>query len=269
MAASCGYDFKYLYRLLRADEHPGEYGISPINQFARVSVQRQILYGTFIKTQFISTAASLEGLLKFARRAKTRPRRIAVINLEALNGDEKVKIYNLNDEAVQQKHLKSKLAKWRVGFTKQVLIKGIIPKHSILCVADKHCGHKFLYRLLDKAEQPVPEKIVAKDGTACVTIEEFVLKGTEVISQFTSTSSSQEYIRRLAASATIADKTVAKINVNTLEASRTAIFIDLTIDENIDRYLKTEAAKSKAKEANEVLIIGSIPKNCIEILDIE
>lgn len=269
MAASFTYDFKYLYRLLRADEHPDEYGIIPTNPFAHVDVQDQILYGTFLKSQFISTASSLEGLLKFARRAKTRPLRIAVIKVKPLMEAKQVGIYNLNDKAIQQYYFNSMDAIRRVGITKQVLINGTIPAPSILCVAEKHCRYENLYRLLRTDEETVPKQLVAKDATAYVTIEEFILKGTEAVSQFISMCASQESVKRFAASATNDKKVIAKIDVTKLEDTGTAIFIDLSLDENIDRYLKTEAAKSKAKEAKEVLIIGSVPKNCIELLGIQ
>ena len=184
----------------------------------------------------------MEGLLKFARRAKSRPLRIAVIKVESLMKAKQVRIYNLNDKAVQQYYLNSMDAIRRVGITKQVLINGTIPAQSILCVAEKHCRYQYLYRLLGTAEIPGPRKLDAKNATACVTIEEFILKGTDVTSQFISTCASRESVERFAVSATHDEKIVAKIDISKLEDSGTAIFIDLTVDENIDRYLKTEDA---------------------------
>ena len=252
-------DFKYLYRLLRVDEHPDEYGIFPTNPFARVSVQRQILYGTFIKSQFISTASSLEGLLKFALRAKTRPLRIAVIDLDTLMADENVKIYNLSDKVVQNKYLRAKRAIRRVGITKQVLINGTIPATSILCVAEKHCRYENLYT----TEQPGSKNLVAKDPTSNVTIEEFVLNIADIASQFVCTYVSRDTTERNTPSS---EKT-ARINTRALEESGTAIFIDLTQDGNIERYLQSETSKLKAKEDKIVLIIGSVPTECIKILE--
>lgn len=263
MAEGVGNEFKFLYRILRADEQPDQTGIIAVSPFARVGVQRHVLHGTSTKTKFISTGASLEGILKFAKKTKTKPARIAVIDHKTLNAVENVSIINLNDQAMQRLHLKTERAIQFVENTKEVLIVGSIPPRCVLYVAEKSCRYQFLYRLLRTSEQPVSDEIRPKDVRSNVPIEDYILKGTSLATQFIATCASSEAVERFAKNATNAEKSVAKIDARMLVEARQAIFIDLTDDDNSSRYLKTKTGKTVVKQFEVVLIVGRIPKHCI------
>ena len=264
MAEGCAYDFQFLYRILRADEHPVEYGITAVSPFAKAGMQRHILHGTSTKSKFISTGASLEGILKFARKTKTRPIRIAVINFKTLKVVENVSIYNLNDKTVRQQYLKSERAIQFVENTKEVLIVGGIPAECVNYVAEKTCQYQYLHRLLRTGEEPLSNGIKAKDATSSVTVEDYILKGTSIASQFIATCASREAVERFADNATNARKSVAKINARKLEEAGKAIFIDLTCDDDLSLYCKRKTAKDIAWKYQVVLIVGIIPKDCID-----
>ena len=263
MAAGCAYDFQFLYRILRADERPEENCITAVSPFAKVGVQRHILHGTSTKSKFISTGASLEGILKFGRKTKTRPIRIAVINFKRLTVVENVSIYNLNDETFRQQYLESERAIQFVENTKEVLIVGDIPAQCVHYVAEKTCQYPYLYRLLRTSEHPMSNEIKAKDATSSVTVEDYILKGTYIASQFIATCASREAVERFAKNATNAKKRVAKIDARALEESGKAIFINLTCGDSSSRYLTTETAKDIVQKYQIVVIVGKIPKHCI------
>ena len=263
MAEGVGKDFQFLYRILRADERPEQTGMIAVSPFARVGVQRHILHGTSTKTKFISTGASLDGILKFARKTKTRPVRIAVIHFKTLKAVEDVSIINLNDKAMQQLHLKTERAIQFVENAKEVLIVGCIPARCVLYVAEKSCQYQFLYRLLRTCEKPASDEIKAKDPKSKVPVEDYILKGTSLATQFIATCASMRAVERFAKNATNAEKSVAKIDTRKLEEAGQAIFIDLISDDNSSQYLMTQVGKTLVKQYEVVLIVGRIPKHCI------
>ena len=253
----------FLYRILRADEQPEQIGITAVSPFSKVGVQRHVLHGTSTKSKFISTGASLEGILKFARKTRTRPVRIAVIDVKTLKSEKEISIIDLNDKGAQELHLKTERAVQFVENTKEVLIVGSIPSRCVLYVAEKSFRPQFLYRLLRTFENPLSDGIKAKDAKSKIPIEDFILKGTSLATQFIATCASSEAIERFARNATNAEKCVAKIDVRKLEEAGQAIFIDLTCDDISNKYIQTKAGQTIVKQYDVVLIVGRVPKHCI------
>lgn len=268
MAARCTYEYTFLYRLLREDEFPVEYGLYPENPNALVSVHDHVVKGSFIASCFISTSASLEALIYFARRSDIQPARIAAINLEELEESEEVDFYDLTDPNVRNLYLYSRRAKRRADKIEEVLVTGRIPSYCVYYVADIECQFEFLYRLLRKTENVYEDGIEAKDKEAGVSVRKFVLDGHSLASQFISTCASFKAVKKFSQNACIRLKQVAKINVRRLMESACVGFIDLTVRKNRELYLENDDSEDdawiRARHFREVLIIGDIPADCVD-----
>lgn len=259
-------EYTFLYRLLREDEFPLEEGLSPKDPNADVSVHNHVDKGSSIVSRFISTSASWEALLNFARKSRTQPDRIAMINVKELESEEML-FYDLTNPRVQNQYLHSRRAHNRANKMKEVLFTGTIPNYCIYYVADIECKHKFLYRLLRRNEN-TSEGLVAKDKEADITVDKFILDGSSIASQFVSTCASFKAVKLFSQNAYNRSKRVSKINVRRLIDSACAGFIDLTERENRELYLKNEDSEDdalkRARNFCEVLVIGDIPADCID-----
>ena len=245
-----------------------QWGYSQKKPNSSFTVHQHIERGSSLPSQYISCSASLEAIVNFARRSKTRPARIATISVNELEGQwEDAIIYDLSDPGVRYQHLHSKHANNRAAKIQEVLIEGYVPPSCIPYVIDIECKYEYLYRLLRKQEDPLEDGLDPKSPDADFDVRKFVKDGGSIASQFISTCASFKAVKRFAANATNACKRIAKIDIRTLMESGVAGFIDLTERENRELYLDEDLlsdAWRSARSNKEVLVVGNIPNDCIK-----
>ena len=123
--------YNYLYRLLRPDEEPLEYGITAEDPDAEVSVHDHVSFGSSYCSQYISTSASWAAILEFASHKKYFPKRIAKINVCELEDTGDVEFIDLTDPENREDFLEDAKADNFSRKYEEVLVIGEIPPHCI------------------------------------------------------------------------------------------------------------------------------------------
>ena len=121
--------YNYLFRLLRPDEwHARMQGIAAKNPYGNTSVQQHVAYGSRGISQYISTSASWQAVLDFARNTTANPTAVAVINCARLQN---VMFIDLTNPLTRSLCLEPGRS-WNFATKyKEVLIIGYIPPYCI------------------------------------------------------------------------------------------------------------------------------------------
>lgn len=121
-------DTDVVYRGLRSDENPMD-GLSAKNPNRGMSVEGHVSSGSRNKgSQYISTTKDVD----IARRYAGEGGVVVSIRLDALGGD--VKIYDLTNKDVLDKHIKFPMTRNFATKSKEVLIEGYIPPDAITII---------------------------------------------------------------------------------------------------------------------------------------
>lgn len=121
-------DTDVVYRGLRSDENPMD-GLSAKNPNRGMSVEGHVSSGSRNKgSQYISTTKDVDIARHYAGEGGV----VVSIRLDALGGD--VKIYDLTNKDVLDKHIKFPMTRNFATKSKEVLIEGYIPPDAITII---------------------------------------------------------------------------------------------------------------------------------------
>ena len=119
----------YLYRVLRKNERYVEsQGITAKHPQANVSVRKHVGYGSYGRSQYISTSASLKAVKKLARLRRDRPKLIAKINCQRLRD---VRYVDLTSPYIRYRCCLDERAWNFASKYQEVLVTGYIPPYCI------------------------------------------------------------------------------------------------------------------------------------------
>ena len=116
-----------VYRVLRPDENPA-IGLFPKNPLAEYTVEAHVRNGTRYATQYISTTTDIEVARKWAAKHGAR---IVAIDLDVVK-QSGAEIIRLTTNRLREKWLNSPVARNFARASKEVVIKGTIPKDAIV-----------------------------------------------------------------------------------------------------------------------------------------
>jgi hypothetical protein len=116
-----------VYRVLRPDENPA-IGLFAKNPLAEYTVEAHVRNGSRYATQYISTTTDIEVARKWAAKHGAR---IVAIDLDKVRKSG-AEIIKLTTDRLRDKWLRSPVAKNFARASKEVVIKGSIPKDAII-----------------------------------------------------------------------------------------------------------------------------------------
>lgn len=93
---------------------------------------------------------------------------------------------------------------------------------------DKFCRHNELFRLLRDDENPQKDGLTAQLPKEDVSVQDFVIYGSELYTQFISTSATWDAIVTFSNYKTSYPKRIARINLENLKHTDDVCYIDLT-----------------------------------------
>ncbi|KAL4229668.1 hypothetical protein ACF0H5_010056 [Mactra antiquata] len=122
----------------------------------------------------------------------------------------------------------------------------------------------YLYRVL-RPDENLAVGINARAPSSARTVEEHISKGSYYPSKFISTSKSLEAAKLFASHTKNKPVRIAKIDVTKLQ--NTHQIIDLTDPDVVDQYISVgnDFARNCVKKFEEVLIVGHIPPQCLQL----
>jgi len=133
------HNYPPLFRVLRDDENPEEFGLTAKNPFANETLESHVLNGSksWMPSQYISCSNNFESALEFGNnKFQHPPFRIAILDRNMIENDARITVYDVSDGGYGYDFTSRRAIHFAERFGK-VILQGRIPKEYVVDVISR------------------------------------------------------------------------------------------------------------------------------------